>query len=108
VAGSSANAFTSGELVVALCEHRDVEPLAHRLGHRQRGSTRGEQAERAATGGGDEGRDLVELGVGGGLAARRGEPLGDVQDALALVVERAADVQRAPRRGRTGARGGRC
>ena len=87
-----------GQLGVALGQDRQVgqtppQVLGGRLGR----AARGEQPQRAAVGGVDEFGDLVELGLHQAVAAGRREVPGDVEDALAAVVEGRADVDAAPR-----------
>ena len=86
-------------LVLALQQHRGVEPVAHRLGCGARSAHRAEQAQRPASGRPDQRLELVQLGRPDAVATRRRQVLRDVQDGLSRVVERAADVEPGPLRG---------
>ena len=68
------------------------------LGRLQRGALRGEQPERAAAGGLDQPGELVEERVGEPVATGTRQVARGVEDALALVGERRADVERVPAR----------
>src|SRR5690606_39933544 len=98
-----------GELVLSLAQDGGVELGAQQLGGLLGGAPRGEQPERPAAGGADE-LDELALGVlAGTFPSRGGQVAGDVEDALASVVERGADVDAPPaRRAAVAARPGRA
>src|SRR5699024_11928244 len=74
--------------VVALTQDRILEALPGGLARLARGSHRREQAQGAPPSGVDEFGQLVQRGLRDPLASGCGEMFGDVEDAVALVVER--------------------
>ena len=83
--------------VLALAQHRGVEPVPHDLGGGLGGAHRREQAQRSPARRGDQCGDLVELlGRAGAVAPRRRQMGGDVEDARLRVFERRTDVDAAP------------
>ena len=87
-----------GQLGVALGQRGQVrQPLADGDRSGLGGAPAREEAERPALAGVDQLDDLVELGDAEPVAAGRRQVAGDVEDRLLAVVERAADVEAAPR-----------
>src|SRR5699024_2396917 len=82
--------------VVTLTQDRVFQPLSERFAGLSRSAHGGEQPQGSAACRFDEFRQLVECGFGDAFPPWCGKMFGDVQDAVALVIEWGTHVDSAP------------